>query len=158
MDIPTHNAEALAAHCQPFLSGKKLPATAVELMASRYVAYATGAIDYLIETHDPKTRADTDRKATEDWSKSADWRGLEILSTEKGGPDDDEGHVEFIARYAVGDVEHIHRERSLFRRVEGRWYFIDGKKVAVPRSVEKKPGRNDPCSCGSGKKYKKCCG
>jgi SWIM/SEC-C metal-binding protein len=24
--------------------------------------------------------------------------------------------------------------------------------------VAKTPGRNDPCSCGSGKKYKKCCG
>ena len=24
--------------------------------------------------------------------------------------------------------------------------------------VEKEPGRNDPCPCGSGKKYKKCCG
>lgn len=23
---------------------------------------------------------------------------------------------------------------------------------------DKEPGRNDPCSCGSGKKYKKCCG
>lgn len=23
---------------------------------------------------------------------------------------------------------------------------------------EKTPGRNDPCSCGSGKKFKKCCG
>ena len=27
-----------------------------------------------------------------------------------------------------------------------------------PRTVEKKIGRNEPCSCGSGKKYKKCCG
>ena len=26
------------------------------------------------------------------------------------------------------------------------------------RSVTKEPGRNDPCPCGSGKKYKKCCG
>ena len=25
-------------------------------------------------------------------------------------------------------------------------------------SVEKKVGRNDPCPCGSGKKFKKCCG
>ena len=24
--------------------------------------------------------------------------------------------------------------------------------------VEKTPSRNEPCSCGSGKKYKKCCG
>lgn len=27
-----------------------------------------------------------------------------------------------------------------------------------PRRVEQKPGRNEPCSCGSGKKYKNCCG
>ncbi|MCF7794332.1 MAG: preprotein translocase subunit SecA [Candidatus Cloacimonetes bacterium] len=27
-----------------------------------------------------------------------------------------------------------------------------------PRKVEQKVGRNDPCTCGSGKKYKKCCG
>jgi SWIM/SEC-C metal-binding protein len=26
------------------------------------------------------------------------------------------------------------------------------------REVDKPPGRNDPCICGSGKKYKKCCG
>ena len=25
-------------------------------------------------------------------------------------------------------------------------------------NIEKTPARNDPCSCGSGKKYKKCCG
>jgi len=24
--------------------------------------------------------------------------------------------------------------------------------------AKKEPGRNDPCPCGSGKKYKKCCG
>lgn len=28
----------------------------------------------------------------------------------------------------------------------------------VPRRSEKRVGRNDPCPCGSGKKYKKCCG
>jgi preprotein translocase subunit SecA len=27
-----------------------------------------------------------------------------------------------------------------------------------PVHVDKTPGRNDPCPCGSGKKYKKCCG
>ena len=27
-----------------------------------------------------------------------------------------------------------------------------------PMMAEKKVGRNDPCTCGSGKKYKKCCG
>ena len=27
-----------------------------------------------------------------------------------------------------------------------------------PAKANDKPGRNDPCPCGSGKKYKKCCG
>jgi SWIM/SEC-C metal-binding protein len=27
-----------------------------------------------------------------------------------------------------------------------------------PQRVEKKPGRNETCPCGSGKKYKNCCG
>ena len=30
--------------------------------------------------------------------------------------------------------------------------------AALPRRSHVKPGRNDPCTCGSGKKYKKCCG
>jgi preprotein translocase subunit SecA len=29
---------------------------------------------------------------------------------------------------------------------------------AAPAAPAQKPGRNDPCPCGSGKKYKKCCG
>ena len=31
-------------------------------------------------------------------------------------------------------------------------------QAAPPVRVDKKPGRNDPCPCGSGKKYKACCG
>jgi len=35
---------------------------------------------------------------------------------------------------------------------------IGARLVALPASAAPKPGRNDPCPCGSGKKYKKCCG
>jgi len=31
------------------------------------------------------------------------------------------------------------------------------KVAQVKREGQEKPGRNDPCPCGSGKKYKKCC-
>jgi uncharacterized protein len=31
-------------------------------------------------------------------------------------------------------------------------------KVETYKREEPKVGRNDPCPCGSGKKYKKCCG
>ena len=33
-----------------------------------------------------------------------------------------------------------------------------GKPKTVRKTVKQKVGRNDPCPCGSGKKYKKCCG
>ena len=34
----------------------------------------------------------------------------------------------------------------------------DGTLAKKPVSAKKTPGRNDPCPCGSGKKYKHCCG
>lgn len=38
-----------------------------------------------------------------------------------------------------------------------RRLFLEQRKSGIIRK-EKKIGRNDPCPCGSGKKYKKCCG
>jgi SEC-C motif-containing protein len=144
----------------PFIKGERLPPSAAALMAARFVAYATGAIDYLIETHDPKTRAETDRKSTEEWARRADFRALALLRSERGGPEDESGEVEFIARYSIDGVEYAHHERSEFRKLDGRWYFVNGEKVSAPpvRRTAPKVGRNDPCVCGSGKKYKKCCG
>ncbi|HCW53605.1 MAG TPA: hypothetical protein DG753_07705 [Clostridium sp.] len=36
--------------------------------------------------------------------------------------------------------------------------FNDKKAIDITVKSEKLVGRNDPCPCGSGKKYKKCCG
>ena len=38
--------------------------------------------------------------------------------------------------------------------------FVGGEASGAKQPVlsDKKAGRNDPCPCGSGKKYKKCCG
>ncbi len=41
---------------------------------------------------------------------------------------------------------------------EKRAEIVKAYKRSKIVHVEKKPGRNDPCPCGSGKKYKKCCG
>lgn len=41
---------------------------------------------------------------------------------------------------------------------EKRIEIVKAFKRSKTVHVEKKPGRNDPCPCGSGKKYKKCCG
>ena len=39
-------------------------------------------------------------------------------------------------------------------------HLSDGKETvkATPKKAAPKVGRNDPCPCGSGKKYKQCCG
>jgi SEC-C motif domain protein len=146
--------------CGPFLSGERLPETAEALMRSRYTAYTREEIDYIVNTHHPRGREDVDRAQTETWAKEAEWSGLEIVSTQRGGPGDSEGEVEFIARYTVKDAEFSHHERSTFRREDDRWFYLDGAMIK-PRPVVReapKVGRNEPCPCGSGKKFKKCHG
>ena len=39
-----------------------------------------------------------------------------------------------------------------------RCYWVEHAPRHAPRRVEPVPGRNDPCPCGSGRKYKKCHG
>lgn len=36
--------------------------------------------------------------------------------------------------------------------------YVAGKLMSCPLKKDKEPGRNEPCPCGSGKKYKNCCG
>ena len=146
--------------CGRYVSGKSKPQTAEDLMRSRYAAFALGEIGHIMGTHHPSTVEEIDRDGVESWSRKADWHGLEILGTEKGGPEDDEGIVEFIARYTINGFKQAHHERAEFKKEKGRWYYVDGKQFTTEPVVRAEPrvGRNDPCPCGSGKKYKKCCG
>jgi SEC-C motif-containing protein len=160
MAVPFQDPSELEAYCLPFIENKKRPETAADLMAARYVAYTQVAVDYLLATHDPKTRSQADRKAIESWAKAATWHGLELVSTDKGGPQDETGMVEFKARYELDGAQHEHHEKAEFRKIDGQWFFVDGNIVTKQpvRHETPKLGRNDKCSCGSGKKYKKCCG
>ncbi len=143
--------------CGPYLAGARAP-TAPALMRSRYAAYVRGAIDYLVATHHEATRAQLDVPAMTRWSHDTVWQGLEIVATERGGADDDTGVVEFIARGVTRGTPFAQRERSTFRKVDGAWYYEGGKAHAEPARRAAVPGRNEPCPCGSGKKYKRCHG
>ena len=131
-------------------------------MRSRYVAYVRGDIDYLERTQDPATASSFDRQAAQRWARRSQWLGLQIVDREAGGEHDDSGVVQFVARYMSSDdgVEgavHEHGERSRFRKHQGRWVYVDGQQPPA-RRASAKVGRNDPCSCGSKRKYKRCCG
>ena len=146
--------------CEPYVTGQENAPTAEALMRSRYSAYVEGAVDYLGETLHPQHRADWDREATRRWSEDAQWLGLEIVATEAGRQQDQQGMVEFIASFKENGSEKRHQECSRFARVNERWYYVDGEapKPKTQRHSTPRVGRNDPCSCGSGKKFKKCCG
>jgi SEC-C motif domain protein len=147
--------------CGPILAGAPAP-TAEALMRSRYTAYVKGDVDHILGTYTAEAGKGVDRETTETWSKESTWLGLEILGTEGGGADDRTGHVHFVAHFKQGDgPEQRHEERASFVRSakDGRWRYAEGK-VAGPPPVRREatPGRNDPCTCGSGKKWKKCHG
>jgi len=146
--------------CGPILGGERKAATAEALMRSRYTAYATADVEHLRRSIHPRARRDFDERAVRAWSEESEWLGFEVLSSTGGGEGDDEGEVEFVARYERDGEEEIHREISRFERERGEWFFVEGRILGPETYVrpEPKTGRNDPCPCGSGKKYKKCCG
>lgn len=113
-------------------------------MRSRYSAYVRGDVDYLAKTQTKPSEGTWE--ATRTWALGVTWTGLRIV-------DRAEGVVEFEARYLEGGQWVTLRERSLFvRDAAGRWIYDAGK----PTVSTEKPARNEPCPCGSGKKFKQC--
>jgi SEC-C motif domain protein len=158
MSCPCGSTLPLDRCCGPLLDGEPA-ATAEALMRSRYTAHVLRRVDYLLATHDPATRGRVDRASVERWARDSEWLGLQIMSTTRGTPNDDDGIVEFRASYRAGGVPSVHHERSRFRRHHQRWFYTDGDAVKpTPARRAAEAGRNDPCPCGSGKKYKRCCG
>jgi SEC-C motif domain protein len=146
--------------CELFHKGSKSAPTAEALMRSRYAAYVKEIIPYLKETLTPEQQADFSDEETRKWARESTWLGLEIGRTENGGAGDDSGLVEFTARFENNGKEQTHHEVALFERRDGNWRYsgMEEPKNQTVRRQEPKIGRNDPCPCGSGKKYKRCCG
>jgi SEC-C motif-containing protein len=157
-ECPCGSGQTFLRCCGPYIAGDTSAPTAEALMRSRYSAYVTGDIDYIAKTHDPASIHEFDREAARNWAINTEWKGLEIVRTEDGSASDDTGTVEFIARFRTNDQEQTHHELSVFRREDKQWYYVDGKTVRSPiKRNSPKVGRNDPCPCGSGNKFKKCC-
>ena len=155
---PCGSGSSYAECCEPVISGARQAATAEQLMRARYSAHVKVEIDFLFESTHPDHRRGYDHQGTRRWAAESHWHGLEILGCEAGGPEDEQGTVEFIARFRDKSGLRSHHERGGFKRHQGRWCFTEGEMVKAPPLVSNKVGRNDPCPCGSGKKYKKCCG
>jgi SEC-C motif-containing protein len=149
---PCGSGQSYGACCGLYLSNQAHAPTAEALMRSRYTAYTQGNVDYLIATHHPTQRTANQRAELANSIQSTTWLGLQVIETCQGQGDDQQGAVEFIAYYRAPSLGQIH-ERSRFVKQRDRWLYVDGEML--PPVV---PKRNDPCWCGSGKKYKACHG
>jgi len=148
-NCPCGSADPYDACCGRYLGG--LPAPSAErLMRSRYSAYVLGRIDYLKATTLPAQQHSLDLQAMRQWSASSTWLGLEIENAQLLGGRPEHALVSFTARWHDQQGAHAQHERLAFVQCDGTWYFID---PTVPLNA----GRNDPCPCGSGQKFKKCC-
>jgi SEC-C motif domain protein len=123
---PCGSGDAYDDCCGRYLTDSRLAPTAEALMRSRYTAFATGDVDYLLATWHPSTRPDE-----LELDEHMRWRRLDVLATDAGGPWDDAGSVEFVAQYRIDDGTsagqrgRLH-ETSRFVREGGRWLYVDG--------------------------------
>ena len=111
--------------CEPYISGVRLPARAELLMRSRYSAYVTGAIPYIVQTTHPYSCLQVNSGDIALWLlEVTSWDRLEVLDVVGGGDHDEHGVVEFIAHFHhLGKATFLH-ERSQFRRVDGVWLYL----------------------------------
>jgi SEC-C motif domain protein len=144
--------------CEPILNGSSHAIIAEQLMRARYTAFTVHQVDFIYESTHPDHRDGFDREGTRAWAEQSSWQGLEIIGSSLGGENDNEGEVEFIARYKEKESNREHHERAQFRKCDNQWFFAESVMVKQQPLLVTKIGRNDPCLCGSGLKYKKCCG
>ncbi|MDO3382915.1 YchJ family protein [Gilvimarinus algae] len=122
---PCGSGTASSSCCSALIFHGQAAKTALELMRSRYSAHVLLAVDYLWNTWSESTRHRTSPEAIREWAASCDWLGLDILDHQAGGEADDEGTVTFSASYRLGEQAHQHLEKSLFRRENGLWRYVD---------------------------------
>jgi SEC-C motif-containing protein len=133
---PCCSGEQYSLCCEPFLKRLRLPATAEQLMRSRYSAYVRQDADYLVSTWHPSRRDPMLAELLSENFPATVWLSLNVTRCNPGSHDN-EAFVTFFARYRENSAIHAIHECSRFLREDQRWYYIDGTAPQV--------GRNDRC-------------
>ena len=135
--------------CGRYIEADGLPEHPEQLMRSRYTAYVLNNAEYLQKTWHERTRPESLQL-----DSGINWFSLKVID-QQNNQHEDEGWVEFIAKFKNNDGLQSLHERSRFLREDGQWLYVDGH-IFQPSPMEK-VSRNAPCPCGSGKKFKYCC-
>ncbi len=149
---PCNSGRSYPSCCEPLIAGNKIATTAEAVMRSRYTANVVKDVEYLLKTWHSSTKPKNLFSAT-----IPEIYGLQIVRTEAGSEADNHGVVEFKARSILQKKIWILHEISRFVKEKNQWFYVDGDVFESPPAITNKVGRNEPCPCGSGKKFKKCC-
>ena len=140
--------------CGPAIDGSRPATTAEQLMRSRFTAHVVRDHAYLHRTY----QATAQQPYVEELDSSPiNWTRL-VVHSHEAEPKPGVSYVEFSAYFQEEDGEHVMQEKAEFHRSNGTWLYTRAlRNGPAPVKVAPKVGRNDPCPCGSGKKYKHCC-
>lgn len=150
-DCPCGSGQDYMQCCGRYIETGDLPQCPEQLMRSRYTAYVTCNSDYLLQTWHTETKP-----MHLELEQEINWLSLEIIDCQISNSNENEGYVEFMARFTNNGRTLILHEHSRFHRVNRQWFYVDGQ--IFPQPATKKMARNALCPCGSGKKFKRCCG
>jgi len=134
--------------CGSLIGSAQVAQQPEQLMRSRYSAFCTGNIDYLVATLHPEMRREDDREVLQNTIANTHWNRLKVIATSLQSPK--KGEVEFVVFYGSTAQEQMH-ELSRFVKENGRWYYLDGEMLK-----HHSLGRNELCWCGENKKLKHC--
>jgi SEC-C motif-containing protein len=112
--------------CEKYLIQKSKPPTAEALMRSRYSAFVTKSVGYLLATQDPESPVAANEESLFASFQNTEWIGLKVISAKQGQPGDKKGTVEFIAYFSQGGVKYEHHEVSEFRKdpKQNMWLYV----------------------------------
>lgn len=154
---PCGSAKTYESCCGQYIEHDISAPTPEALMRSRYTAYSIANIDYIVKTMTGNAAKNFNYQEAKNWATQVQWLRLEVKSSSIDQHNSHKGFVEFKAFYTVNDKEFCLHENSEFIFQQEQWFYI-GEKSINSTQPKQKVGRNDLCICGSGKKYKKCCG
>jgi SEC-C motif-containing protein len=146
---PCGSALPFSACCGPILENHALAETAEALMRSRYTAFVQKHEPHILASWHARTRP----KSLNFDDHPVVWLGLQIHDRQEGAASDSSGTVDFTTSYLENGQLCRLREKSEFLKEDGLWFYLRGECQIKKEKVE----RNQPCPCGSAKKFKKCC-
>lgn len=166
MLCPCGSGLTYEACCAPYHEGKTPLPNGEAVVRSRFSAFCMEKYDYLVQTTHPDFRDELSAESVRENTRGITWQQLEIreCGVQDVAVDGKEGTepfetVTFSVLYEREGRTYQMAETSYFTRQDGTLYYVEGMahRPLGYRRPAPKVGRNEPCPCGSGKKYKKCC-